>query len=153
MLCYTDSESMMPKSHHVHVKSKWKAMAMLCGRKYWIALCYWWASLLTQMIKNPPAMWATWAQALGWGRSPMEGNGNPPQYSCLENPHWQRSLAGCSPWDHRESDTTERPSTSTMLLVGGQVIAVVGELITFIRSKGEPHISGPDFPLHLFLQL
>ena len=23
---------------------------------------------------------------LGWGRSPGEGNGNPPQYSCLENP-------------------------------------------------------------------
>ena len=22
---------------------------------------------------------------LGWGRSPAEGNGNPPQYSCLEN--------------------------------------------------------------------
>ena len=22
----------------------------------------------------------------GWGRSPREGNGNPPQYSCLENP-------------------------------------------------------------------
>ena len=21
----------------------------------------------------------------GWGRSPAEGNGNPPQYSCLEN--------------------------------------------------------------------
>ena len=23
---------------------------------------------------------------LGWGRSPEEGNGNPLQYSCLENP-------------------------------------------------------------------
>ena len=23
---------------------------------------------------------------LGWGRSPGEGNGNPLQYSCLENP-------------------------------------------------------------------
>ena len=22
----------------------------------------------------------------GWGRSPVEGNGNPLQYSCLENP-------------------------------------------------------------------
>ena len=34
----------------------------------------------------------------GLGRSPGEGNGNPLQYSCLENPHGQRSLAGCSPW-------------------------------------------------------
>ena len=22
----------------------------------------------------------------GWGRSPREGHGDPPQYSCLENP-------------------------------------------------------------------
>ena len=33
----------------------------------------------------------------GLGRSPGEGNGNPLQYSCLENPHGQRSLAGYSP--------------------------------------------------------
>ena len=31
----------------------------------------------------------------------------PLQYSCLENPRGQRSLAGYSPWGHRESDTTE----------------------------------------------
>ena len=34
----------------------------------------------------------------GWGRSPGRGNVNPLQYSCLENPHGQRSLAGYSPW-------------------------------------------------------
>ena len=34
---------------------------------------------------------------LGSGRSPGEGNGYPLQYSCLENPHGQRSLAGYSP--------------------------------------------------------
>ena len=39
------------------------------------------------------------------GRSPGEGNGNPLQYSCLENPHGQRSLAGYSPWGRKESDT------------------------------------------------
>ena len=31
------------------------------------------------------------------GRSPGGGHGNPLQYSCLENAHGQRSLAGCSP--------------------------------------------------------
>ena len=31
---------------------------------------------------------------LGPGRSPGEGNGKPLQYSCLENPHGQRSLVG-----------------------------------------------------------
>ena len=34
----------------------------------------------------------------GLERSPGEGNGNSLQYSCLENPHGQRSLAGHSPW-------------------------------------------------------
>ena len=31
------------------------------------------------------------------GRSPGGGHGNPLQYSCLENPHVQRSLVGYSP--------------------------------------------------------
>ena len=43
----------------------------------------------------------------GSGRSPGEGHGKPLQYSCLENLHGQRSLAGHSPWGCRESDTTE----------------------------------------------
>ena len=46
-----------------------------------------------------------------FGRSPGEGNGNPLQYSCLENTHEQRGLAGYSLWDHKELDTTEH-STS-----------------------------------------
>ena len=37
----------------------------------------------------------------GVGRSPGGGHGNPLQYSCLENPHGQRSLVGYSPWCHR----------------------------------------------------
>ena len=44
----------------------------------------------------------------GWGRSPGEGNSNPLQYSCPENPHGQRSLVGSSPWGRKESDMTER---------------------------------------------
>ena len=34
----------------------------------------------------------------GLGRSPGGGHGNPLQYSCLENPHGQRSMVGYSPW-------------------------------------------------------
>ena len=37
----------------------------------------------------------------GLGKSPGGGHGNPLQYSCLENPHGQKSLAGYSPWGHR----------------------------------------------------
>ena len=49
----------------------------------------------------------------GLGRCPGEGHGNPLQYSCLENPQGQRNLVGCSPWDRKESDTTEWLSTHT----------------------------------------
>ena len=35
------------------------------------------------------------------GRSPGGGHDNPLQYSCLENPHGQRSLVGYSPWGRR----------------------------------------------------
>ena len=98
------------------------------------------ASLVAQLVKNPPAMQETRVQSLGWedplekekihwrrkrlpipgflgfpggsdgeestcnagdlgsvlgfGRSPGGGRGNPLQYSCLENPHGQRGLAG-----------------------------------------------------------
>ena len=43
----------------------------------------------------------------GLGRSPGGGRGNPLQYSCLENLHGQRSLAGYSPWGRKELDMTE----------------------------------------------
>ena len=42
----------------------------------------------------------------GLGRSPGGGNGNPPQYSCLEN-LMHRSLAGYSPCGQKDLDTTE----------------------------------------------
>ena len=49
----------------------------------------------------------------GFGRSPEEGNGNLPQYSCLENPmvfsgylKGYRYLGGYSPWGRKEVDTT-----------------------------------------------
>ena len=38
----------------------------------------------------------------GLGRSPGGGHGNPLQYSCLENSHEQRNLAGCSSCGHEE---------------------------------------------------
>ena len=38
----------------------------------------------------------------GSGRFPGGGHGNPLQYSFLENPYGQRSLAGYSPWGRKE---------------------------------------------------
>ena len=59
------------------------------------------------MVKNLPAK-AGDARDVGLipglGMSPGEGNGNPLQYSCLENPMDRKSLAGYSPWDCRVRD-------------------------------------------------
>ena len=38
------------------------------------------------MVKNLPANTGDVGLSPGSGRSPREGNGNPLQYSCLENP-------------------------------------------------------------------
>ena len=53
----------------------------------------------------------------GLGRSPGGGHDNPFQYTCLENPHGQRSLVGYSPWGHKELDMTERLRTAQCFLV------------------------------------
>ena len=41
------------------------------------------ASLVAQLVKNPPAMQETWVPSLGWEDSPGEGNGYPLQCSGL----------------------------------------------------------------------
>jgi len=48
-------------------------------------LRYCWASLVAQLIKNPPAMQETWVQSLGWEDPLEKGKGYPLQYSGLEN--------------------------------------------------------------------
>ena len=48
----------------------------------------------------------------GLGGSLVGRLGNPLQYSCLENPHGQRSLVDYSPWGHKELDMTEGLSTA-----------------------------------------
>ena len=48
-------------------------------------LQYSWASLVAQLVKNPPAMQETWVLIPGLGRSPGEGSSYPLQYSDLEN--------------------------------------------------------------------
>ena len=62
-----------------------------------------WASLVAQLVKNPPAMLGS---IPGSGRFSGEGHGNPLQYSFLENPMhrvaWRVIVHGIV-----ESDTTE----------------------------------------------
>ena len=44
------------------------------------------ASLMAQMVKVSAYNVGNQGSIPGLGRSPEEGNGNPLQYSCLENP-------------------------------------------------------------------
>ena len=69
------------------------------------------ASLVAQKVENLPAMQETGVHSLGWEDSPGGGHGHPLQYSCLENPHGQRGLVGCSPWGCKESDKATQQST------------------------------------------
>ena len=68
-------------------------------------------SLVAQMIKRLPTMQETQVRSLGWeDRSSGEGNGNPLQYSCLENPTdremWQATVHGVAKSRTRLSDYT-----------------------------------------------
>ena len=66
-----------------------------------------WASLVAQMVHNPPAMWETWVQSLGW-EDPLEKGNKPLQYSCLENPMdrgaWRATVHGVAKSRTRLSD-------------------------------------------------
>ena len=54
--------------------------------------------LVAQLVKNPPAMQEDPVSIPGSGRALGEGNGNPLQYSCLENPKnrgaWRATVHG-----------------------------------------------------------
>ena len=59
-------------------------------------LQYSWASLVAQLVKNPPAMWETWVQSLGWKDSLEKGKAT--HFSILA---WRSS------WGSKELDMTE----------------------------------------------
>ena len=64
-------------------------------------LQYSWASLVAQLVKNPPAMWETWVLSLGW-EYPLE-KGKATHSSILA---W-RFHGLYSPWGCKELDTIE----------------------------------------------
>ena len=71
---------------------------------------------MAQIVKNLAASAEGQCSTPGSGRSPGEGNGNPLQYSRLEN-----SLdggAGCSAWGRKELDMAEWPTLGLQQLLG-----------------------------------
>ena len=67
------------------------------------------------MVKNLPAMQETWVWALGW-EDPLERAWQPTPVFLPGESHGRRSLVGHSPQGCKESDTTERLSTSTEIV-------------------------------------
>ena len=84
----------------------------------------------------------------GLGRSLEEGHGNPLQYSCLENPHGQRSLAGYSPWGHEESDTTEQLNWTELLFMFLSFLCQCQEFprALWTISLSSDHVAGRGTP-------
>ena len=73
----------------------------------------WWLSQWRICLQCGRPEFDPWAGKIPWRR-----HGKPLQYSCLENPHGQRSLTACSPWGHKESDMAEQLSTEQFLFSG-----------------------------------
>ena len=82
-------------------------------------LQYSWASLMTQLVKKPPAIWETWVRSLGW-EDPLEKGRLP---TPVFRPGEFHGLY--SPWGRKESDTTERLSLSTVFLRFILVVACI----------------------------
>ena len=85
------------------------------------------------MVKNPPANIGDTGPIPGSGRSPGGGNGNPLQYSCLENPTdrgvWQIIVHGVA----KELDRTMLMSTHRRWYLGSRDVEGVDSV-----SPGHP---------------
>ena len=82
-----------------------------------VAATEFWASLVTQMVKNLSAMWETHVQSLGqedllekematYSNIPLRRKWHPTPVFLLGKSHEQRSLVGYSPWGHKDLDMT-----------------------------------------------
>jgi len=76
----------------------------------WGQIRFGWTSLVAQTVKASAYNVGDLGSIPGLGRSPGEGNGNPLQYSCLENPMdrgaWQAAVHGVTKSQIRLSDFT-----------------------------------------------
>ena len=66
---------------------------------------------VAQMVKNLPAVQETWAKSLGQENTLEKEMATQFSFLAWEIP-WQRSLAGCSSWGYKESDTAEQLTLS-----------------------------------------
>ena len=64
------------------------------------------------LVKNPPTMWETRAQSLGW-EYPLEKEKGMATHSSI--PAWRIPWTCNSPWGHKDSDMTEQLSHKTLV--------------------------------------
>ena len=86
------------------------------GTRDQIANTYWIIEKVREFQKNIYFCFIDYAEAsdcVGHNKLWKILKGHPLQYSCLENPHGQRSLAGYSSRSHKELHTTEQLSMHT----------------------------------------
>ena len=58
-------------------------------------LQYSWVFLVAQVVKNPPAMWETWVQPLGWADPLEKGKAYPFQYCSIVDLPRDRTCVFC----------------------------------------------------------
>ena len=95
----------------------------------------------------------SWSSTLGLGRSPGEGNGNPPQYSCLENPTDRGALwatvQGVTKSQTWLSDwRTRMPSESKFARLCGKA----GTQTDKYQVKGKGSCPKGELPKHIIMQ-
>ena len=66
------------------------------------------ASLVAQKVKNLPAMWETWVQSLGLEDPLEKGMATHSSNTAWRIPWTEKPGELYSPWDRKESDTTEQ---------------------------------------------
>ena len=89
----------------------WKKRHKICHS---MQTCYYiektlrtqWASLVAQMVKNPPAIWKTQVQSLGQENLLEKGMATHSNILAWRI-SWAEEPVSYSPWGHKESDTTE----------------------------------------------
>ena len=95
-------EPMSPVNH-------WTSREIL-DIKYLTVIMAAWASLVAQLVKNPPVVRETWVRSLGW-EDPLE------KAKVTHPVFWPGEFHGlCSPWGRKDSDTIGRLSLSLWLL-------------------------------------
>ena len=96
-----------------------------------MALTSIWDSLVAQMVKNLSAMQETCVQFLGWA-DPWRRKWQPIQVFLPGKFQQQGSPAGYSPWDRKESDTTEKLTFSQLYVTTEKTIALTAR--TFVNK-------------------